>query len=183
MTKSFSLEVQVGDFSASSASFSDDGLFRYSLSRRWAASGPIDLWIAANPSKAGADGDDHSVRKMIGFSKRLGSAGLDLVNMHAFIATAPSELVRAHRDGVDIDGPENERRLAAALCSTRYARRIVAWGDCLGAIGLPRARSILIFATRMGIELVCLGTTASGNPRHPLRVGYATKLRPWRPTA
>lgn len=178
----FALEL-VGDGKMMrSAVFSSCGLFRYRLERRWSERGPIDLYIGANPSVAGAKDDDHTARKMIGFSKRWGSIGYDLLNLHAFVAKNPEDFkVRASLN-CDVDGPDNERWLALGLESKSYARIVVAWGDCLGPHGLKRARQILGHATARGIVLQCLGTTASGNPRHPLVLPYSTKLRPWRPT-
>ena len=49
------------------------GPHRYTLERRWSAVGlaePRIVWIMLNPSTAGAEVDDPTVRKVVGFSKR-----------------------------------------------------------------------------------------------------------------
>jgi hypothetical protein len=44
---------------------------------------------------------------------------------------------------------------------------------------LAKVETMLAQARR---DVFCLGTTATGYPRHPSRLGYDAQMRPWRNT-
>lgn len=89
-----------GDHEVSgSAVFSEDGRFRFVLSRWWRP-GPRALIIGANPSKAGWPENDPTVHRIIALTRERW-AGFDLVNECPFISTDP-EGVRAWRAGVEL---------------------------------------------------------------------------------
>ena len=77
------------------ATISEDGLYRYALSRTW--EGPIWslAFIMLNPSTADATEDDPTIRKCIGFAQRNGCNAIEVVNLFAFRATDPNDLRRA----------------------------------------------------------------------------------------
>ena len=54
------------------AVLSEDGRYRYRLSRTWASPGPPCAFIGANPSTADATADDPTVRKMTALAKLMG---------------------------------------------------------------------------------------------------------------
>src|ERR1043165_6085803 len=174
MTGTLTLGLEPPD---SYADLSPCGTYRYVLGRAWLARGVDDpeyqrvLWVMLNPSTADAHVDDPTIRKCIGFSRRMSLDALEVVNLYALRATDPREL-RRHRDGADIVGPENDGAIVKA--ARRATLVITAWGD--GAKhGLPDR-------PRRGLELLagfptfCLGRTQSGEPRHPLMLGYDTEL-------
>lgn len=149
------------------------GSYRYVLGREWGM--PVDrdpvslAFIMLNPSTADAEQDDPTVRKCVGFARRLGYDAIVVMNLFAYRATDPAELKRALRAGVDVVGPQTDTRLQhllAARCSASEGV-VAAWGAHAPA---DRVRQIL----RMpGSRALCtLGLTAQGVPRHPLMLGY-----------
>jgi len=153
------------------AELSPDGVYRYELTRRWSAA-PRDVWIMLNPSTADAELDDPTVRRCISFSRSWGAGAISVVNLFALRATNPDELLR-HPDPI---GSSNDGAIAKAVSVARAhdGRVLAAWGGhaMAGHRGL-HVRDLV------GGPLQCLGTTRSGNPRHPLYVRGSTELAPW----
>jgi hypothetical protein len=144
-----------------SAVFSDDGIYRYSLTRTWGDSGRHAVWLMLNPSTADALANDPTIRRCIGFSKSWGADGLSVVNMFALRATDPAELGR-HPEPI---GVENDGFIRGAIgpCSLVIA----AWGA--QRIATERGAALRRSLTRRA-DVMCLGTTKDGHPRHPLYV-------------
>lgn len=148
------------------ATFSQDGKYRYELRRRWRQDGLTVGWLMANPSVAGVDVDDPTVRKVVGFSKRWGFGGAVIWNLRAGVETDPKALVLWD----DPVGPDNTRYLQQAA----YAPLLVcAWGD---AAPEGRALDTVTRLQQFGANFANLGFTSRGNPRHPARLPYATEL-------
>ncbi len=135
--------------------------YRYVLNRRW-HDGPIMAWVGLNPSKADADTDDNSVRRMCGFAIREGCGGICVLNAHALRATDPREL-RTHPDPV---GPDNDWHLTGLAEGGRDGPVVAAWG----AHPFAAARCAVVYdlLVTAGVELWCFGVTESKAPRHPL---------------
>ena len=159
------------------ALFSRCGLYRYRLDRDVEGGGTKRvLVIGLNPSKAGADNPDLTVTKLVHFGGLWGAYRVDVGNMFGLVSTDPRGL------GASLDpvGPENDGHLAELVKLADQV--VVAWGAGT-SVHLPlfqaRVRG-LCTTTLRGVELWCLGTTASGQPRHPSRLAYATKLQRWR---
>jgi len=152
-----------------SAVFDRTRRYRYLLRRRWAA-GPTAVFVLLNPSTADDRRDDATIRRCIGFARRWGCGSLEVVNLFARRATRPADLMRAH----DPVGPDNDRYLRAA--ARRSDHLIVGWGGHGTYLGRARAVEILMDGVR---PVHCLGLTRTGEPRHPLRLPYATALRPY----
>lgn len=74
------------------AVISDDGRYRYRLWRTWAPELPRMAWIMLNPSTADAEVDDPTIRRCVGFAKREGCGGIEVVNLYAYRSTDPSVL-------------------------------------------------------------------------------------------
>lgn len=152
------------------ATFDPTGQYRYRLWRRWAA-GPTALFVMLNPSTADAEQDDPTVRRCAGFARAWGLAGYDVVNLFGYRSTAPSALLTIP----DPIGPDNDRHILEA--AGRADRIIVAWG----VHGYIRERAVQVRAMLSQHRLLCLGTTANGNPRHPLYIKGDTEPHDWRP--
>lgn len=104
------------------AILSDDGLYRYQLTRTWDEAKAVVTFIMLNPSTADADVDDATIRKCIGFAQRWNAGGIAVGNLFAYRETSPAVMKRA-RDPV---GPDNWNHLEA-LC--RLSDWVVcAWG-------------------------------------------------------
>lgn len=154
------------------ATFSNDKVYRYRLTRSLGSAGFRICWAMLNPSKADGDRNDLTVSKCMEFSRRMGASSLVVVNLFALISTDPKKLL-THADPV---GPLNRYFLKTAALGCD--KLMVAWG------ALPRR--IMGAAAPMVEELLfwnkqtfCLGDTKSGAPRHPSRLGYATNVEPW----
>ena len=150
------------------ATFSEDGRHRYTLTRILGRGGTGHglLFVMLNPSIADSAVDDPTVRRCVGFARSWGYDVLELVNLFAWIATDPKDLMRVS----DPVGPDNDLTILAA---TRRADLVVcAWGAHRAA----RRRSMHVVGTlrESGTRLTCLGKTKSGAPRHPLYVPGST---------
>lgn len=158
-----------------SAVISGDRVYRYVLTRRWSAA-PAMPWMCLNPSTADADTDDPSIRRMCGFARREGCGGICVLNLYAMRSPDPGAL----RDGASLDpvGPDNDRWIAGLRIEFAVRAVVpvtVAWGaNPLAAARVPRVMELLA-----GLPAVCLGTTRSGAPRHPLYVRADAPLVPW----
>jgi len=157
--------------SASGADISEDRVFRYKLWRRWSDQ-PALVVIGLNPSTADESKDDPTIRKCIGFAKRDGYGGLVMLNLFAFRATDPKEMIL---NGWQV-GPRNTDVIEATIADPMSGRIVAAWGgDC------PKAtsRRVVEWLT-CAVRLWCWGTTKDGLPRHPLYLSNKTKLEEYR---
>lgn len=163
---------------ADGALFSACGKYRWYLGRvipDAQAEGSVLAFIPVNPSVAGEIKNDPSVRKMMGFAQRNGAARIMVWNPFAMVATDVREL----RSAIDPIGPENMAHLDAVIAEATIL--IPCWGN-RGKLHkrlhphLDRVRDIL-FAS--GKPVQALGITKSGDPTHPLMLGYHTPLMDW----
>jgi hypothetical protein len=170
-----------------------EGSFRYWLLRDWSGRplqvgyGPLKfgvLWVMLNPSVADERRDDPTIRKCIGFTKRMGHESFAVVNLYAFRATDPGELRTASGRGQDIVGPRNDETIKALASQASVI--ICAWGAYDGIDLAPRVAHVTAsIRSAQDRSLKALGLTKAGAPRHPLMMPYyaATELAPWPPPA
>jgi hypothetical protein len=140
------------------------GQFRYRLWRRWSSNVKPITFVMLNPSTADAEQDDPTIRKCIGFAKRIGQGAIEVVNLYAYRATDPAELKRAGWP----KGPENDRHILDACADSHIV--ICAWGA--NARGMDRPRAVLEMLRARGIQPKALALTGDGMPRHPLYIPY-----------
>ncbi len=154
------------------ATFSHDGAYRYTLSRRWAP-GPVASFVMLNPSTADAFDDDPTIRRCAGFARDWACGALLVLNLFAYRSTNP--LVLAKVD--DPVGPQNDQALRAMLAGPVTGPIVAAWGNH----GRLRNRGQVVtdLLTRAGVQLHCLGVTGAGQPCHPLYLAKTTPLRPY----
>lgn len=156
------------------ATISACGSYRYDLSRYWGFQHePFVTWIMLNPSTADATENDQTIRKVQGFTQRMGRTGFWVVNLFAFRAREPKAMKRA-RDPV---GPDNDD----AIIRRAMAAPVVmcAWGPH-GHFG-NRDRDVLKLLRDHGVKPKCLIVTASGAPGHPLMLGYDRPILDYAP--
>jgi len=124
-----------------------------------------------NPSTADETTDDPTIRKCMGFGERWGGSELIVVNLYAFRATDPRELLWQS----DPIGSENWKYIDEALTRANYFGGIVvgAWGAF--EVGAALQKSGL--ARKIGLR--CLGKNKNGSPKHPLYVPYSQQLEVW----
>lgn len=138
------------------AAIDKSGLYRYNLVRLWDWTKPAICFCMLNPSTADSDSDDPTIRRCLGFARAWGYGRLEVVNLFAYRATRPIQLLEVP----DPIGPENDYFIVQAV--HHASRVIVAWG----ALGHYKQRNKTVIPL-LG-EVYCLGTTGSGQPSHPL---------------
>lgn len=143
------------------------GKYRYYLSRTWDLNLRRLAWIMLNPSTADAEQDDPTIRRCISFSKKFGYGSIEVINLFAFRATDPKELL-TEKDPI---GTENYKWLSE--CDAYDY--IVAWGSNKFAIEWLKYNAV-----RLPSKMYCLGINKDGSPKHPLYVSSKTELREWK---
>lgn len=168
------------NYTGKSAEISQCGQYRYFLSRWWNArmSGRCVTFIGVNPSTADANEDDHTIRKMVGFAARWGFDGVVVGNLFAHRSTDVRELAAAQNP----TGPDNDGWLMDAMNLANLV--IPCWGS---SDKLPKQLRDRIYEVKSIIgdtksPVKCFGYTASGDPMHPLMLGYSTELVPFQLT-
>jgi hypothetical protein len=153
------------------AFISDDGRYRYWLSRDWDATKKRVMFVMLNPSTADASVDDPTIRKCVGFAQRLGYGGLSVYNLFAYRATDPKDLESA---GYPV-GPDNDEHIAAGLGMVDAV--IFAWGaNAREAIDRIQQVAKLVYSTQLPV--CALRLLADGVPQHPLMLPYSCQLIP-----
>jgi hypothetical protein len=168
-TLALDVAVRPKGYIAADARLSDDGVYRYSLTRQWTDAPHWRLVvIGLNPSTADAMQDDPTIRRCVGFAKRDRCGGLVMLNLYALRSTKPAAIWQ-HPDPV---GPENDAEI----------ERLVGMGDVVLAAWGANARdaSRVEGVLRLLPPVLCLGWTKHGHPRHPLYVERSTPMRLWR---
>lgn len=152
------------------ALISDDGLYRWWLSRRWARSdGGYALSIGLNPSKADHMIDDPTIRREVDFAHKWGVDALAKVNLFGFRATEPQDMKHA----LDPIGPHNDAWIKRLAHGAKII--VVAWGGDGGFMDGDK-RVLELLGDK---PLFCLGVTKDGFPRHPLYVPKVKELEPY----
>lgn len=164
----FDLDRVGGAGRVGTADVSACGRFRFRLTRRWCP-GPPAVFVMCNPSVADATADDPTVRRCVGFARRLGCGGV-----HAYLATRPADLRAAGYPAAA--GEDAWLALGARESLESGAHLVAAWGVHPLAQRVADVRALLVEA---GASIECFGTTTAGHPRHPLRLRADTPLRPW----
>lgn len=188
------------------AEISPCGTYRYRLWREWRnhpAPAQWDMWtnadgspvvdgagqqlgepkacvfIMLNPSTADGEQDDPTIRRCAGFAKAWGYDRLEVLNLFAYRATKPKDLLslRHERDPV---GENNLRAFRQVLSPSRTVGVIIcAWGAHGAHIGQDE--------TALGWigdqQRFALGLTKEGHPRHPLYVHGDASLVAFRPAS
>lgn len=176
------------------ALFSDNGRFRYLLWRTWQDNVQMDAgrmlhprprhrlaWVMCNPSIAGGEQDDPTIRKCVGFARRLGFGGITVVNLFAHCATDPKRLWKRYRTrGADIVGPEADAIMSSVFGSCDHV--VLACGGAPAAYAREAMARRLESVAALAINarpkpcIYVLGRTQHGLPKHPLYVPYETEL-------
>jgi hypothetical protein len=181
------------DYIESGAQISACGKYRYRLWREWRGTHDPENWhwydgydgegkrigepkscvfIMLNPSTADGEKDDPTIRRCVGFAKAWNFERLEVVNLFAYRATQPAELL-ALRSEDDPVGPENLEIIEDV--AGRAGRIICAWGAHGGHMG--QDETVLGWLER---EAFALGLTIDGSPRHPLYMPTKAVPMPFR---
>jgi len=164
------------------AVLSEDRLYRYHL---WRTENNIRrehvLFIGLNPSTADETEDDMTIKKCLGFAKLWGFKGIHMLNLYAFRATLPEDLVRA-KAPIHEPGPSDKTTNLLAYYGQRCGKVVACWGSVA-----KKHREALKWDERIAAvfdlidqPIYCLGKTGDGSPRHPSRIAYSTPLEVYR---
>lgn len=146
------------------ADISPCGRYRYRLERIWNPERAAILFVMLNPSTADAEVDDPTIRRCRSFAQREAAGGIVVVNLFALRATSPGAISVA----TDPIGPRNDHEIDMAAATAR--RIVAAWGSSPAKVTSYRRDLHVLARLRAKGEVVCLGTTQGGAPRHPLYV-------------
>lgn len=146
---------------------SRDGLYRYKLTRAWAP-GPRVCFVMLNPSTADGHKDDRTVIRCVDFARGWGYGSLVVVNLFAYIATDPDNIL----DAIDPVGPRNDDYILRAHVTSSMT--VAAWGVHTSIGDRDTEVSRLL-----DHELECIDVTRFGAPRHPSRLAGSLVPRPW----
>jgi hypothetical protein len=162
----------VTDVLSRSAELSPCGRYRYLLTRTLATGAGTCLFVMLNPSTADHAVDDQTIRQCIGFTAAWGFRRLEVVNLFAWRATLPWDMLAA----IDPIGPSGDDWI---LRAARDAGRIVcAWGEHGRYRG--RGEAVRHLLRTDGRALHHLGLTKGHQqPRHPLYLARETAPKEW----
>lgn len=148
------------------ATFSDDRLYRYHLSRHLTGDGPPVVFVMLNPSTADEYQNDRTIARCTGYANALHASSLHILNLFAYRTPYPKALWAFDGDRV---GPEND---AAIRTTFRMARRTGATVICAwGADRKARDRADVVCKMAEldeGIPVQALAVTKDNEPGHPL---------------
>jgi hypothetical protein len=145
--------------------------YRYLLTRIWDPAERPLVFLMLNPSTADALEDDPTLRRCTGFAKREGAGGVVVVNLFALRSTDPRALTR-HPEPV---GRYNDVFIRQAV--SQGSKVVAAWGAA--PVAGDRGRNVAVALAARRVPLHCLGTTAVGQPRHPLYLPSEAVLEPY----
>lgn len=154
------------------AEFSVDGRCRWNLKRAWRPSLGLVLYAGLNPSRAGADIDDMTVTKGMGFARVWGFGGTMHGNAYPFITPYPKDLAQCTAE--EIEKSDHELLEMAKVANLV----VLAWG------AFPKCKQRLWAVSRLlaPFNPVCVGRTKDGFPQHISRIGYDTPRELWKGT-
>lgn len=145
-----------------------DGPYRFLLWRVWNTRLPCMIWIMLNPSTADAADNDATIRRCIGFARRLGFGGIKVVNLFALRSRDPRAL---DASTVDPIGPGNDRAIREACAMAEPGAIFCGWGSHRTPLVMQRAAHVVetLLPRRPVFTLRIL---KGGAPGHPLFVPY-----------
>ena len=167
-----------------SAIISPCGLYRYRLERILDVPlddgghefrGKVIAFFGVNPSTADAGMDDATVRKWIGFCERWGAQRFIVGNVFAYRSTDVKALATVE----DAFGPDIGDHTTAIISEADVL--VPCWGNTDKVPPKLRfAFDVLLDALlSSGKPVRHFGLTKSGDPKHPLMLGYDTPLQPF----
>ncbi|WP_158735670.1 DUF1643 domain-containing protein [Alteribacillus sp. YIM 98480] len=134
-------------------------IYRYSLSCIWDGALEKAAFVMLNPSIADLDICDATLGRCADYSKSWGYGGMFIVNLFAFIATNPKDLMIT----ADPVGPENDIHILHVM--KKSDKVIFAWGKQSGIS--KRKKQVLHLLKEY--DHFCIEKTKDGrDPKHPL---------------
>lgn len=159
-----------------SAVISSCGKYRYRLDREVQSDGKVFAFFGINPSTADASLDDATVRKWRGFTLRNGGRRFIVGNVFSYRATDVRALDRANRNHDAVLGPHHWKHIEQIIQEADIL--VPCWGNSskVDRNLRPIIGELSKILRESGRPIFCFGRTASGDPKHPLMLGYETPL-------
>jgi hypothetical protein len=146
------------------AVFSEDGKYRYLLTRRFNTQ-PLLVMVQLNPS----DGDEKKLEATnagnLSRAKKWGYGGIAIYNLFGLISSNPKDLYTAK----DPIGEHGNASLTSSNEQTSVA--VCAWGRH----GKFMDRQDWFFENVTVAKLMVLGWNKDGTPKHPLHMSHSIK--------
>lgn len=157
--------------------FSPCEIYRYTLEHRWDDDTPAYArntiaWLLLNPSTADTSSLDPTLRRCRGFSRAFGGGGMIILNLYAFRATLPRDML----DAADPVGPFNDYHIERTLRRDDIKMAIAGWGTHGGH--LNRAANVL---QAWPGRFHALAVNKDGSPSHPLYLKSTLVPQPYPP--
>jgi hypothetical protein len=184
------------------AEISKCGKYRYRLWREWRGFATDDNWhrmgdgkddldgagnrmgwpksvvfVMLNPSTADGEIDDPTIRRCVGFAKSWGYDRLEVINLFAYRATSPADLLALGHDD-DPVGIDNQRHVSIALDDAGLV--VCAWG--VHGAHLCQDETTLGWIHDQDCQTWALKLTKNGHPSHPLYLPAHLQPFVWTPS-
>ncbi len=143
------------------ADFSKDKKQRFLLWRLWGIDQPL-MWICLNPSMAGVNHDDPTLKRIMGFSGKAKAGGCIVANLFPMVSTDPKGLG---------DDPEHTNPGLLMEVSKLCKGVVFGWG------AEPIAQEAGHIVSTLFPDGMCLGHNKDGSPKHPLYVPASEDFR------
>lgn len=184
------LAVEPGAYVGKGAVISACGNYRYHLWREWRGFGRPETWdwwqdddgkpavdgvgeplgtpkaalfVMLNPSTADGDEDDRTIRRCVAFAQAWGYDRLEVVNLFAWRATEPKDMLALTAKGDPI-GPRNQQYIDRAVGDAGIV--VYGWGAHGGHI--DQDETVLGWIEDADGVPHALRVTKDGFPSHPL---------------
>lgn len=141
------------------AGYSECERYRYYLIVEWDSAKPALTVCGLNPSTATEKEDDRTIAKMVRLSRRWGYGSLRMVNLFAFRATKPAEMMKAD----DPIGPEFSEEYMRWFFGSPI---LCAWGRHGGFKNQGNVMKAVFKV--IGLQTFYLKLNGDGSPQHPL---------------
>ncbi len=151
------------------AIISEDEQYRYALWRTWDKEKPTLAFVGLNPSTADAENDDATIKKIIKFCKRWGFGRLVMINLFAFRATEPDDMMKAEKPAGDMND------LWLITIADLADEVVLGWGND-GKYLKQNEWVVNLLEARCKKPLKCLFKNKGGSPKHPLYIKDETDL-------
>ncbi|QNI59386.1 hypothetical protein SynBIOSU31_02522 [Synechococcus sp. BIOS-U3-1] len=174
-------------YSTADAAFSPCGHYRWMLRRSIRMPSRDDpckllLFVGLNPSLADAGRDDPTLRRLQGFARDWGYHQLVVLNVFGRISPSPRALRRCD-DSVGLDTDPVLNSWFQSWSRSPACDLWLGWGEA-GSLYRRDDQVVTMLATALALRFqgappLVIGTTRSGQPRHPLYVAAGSRLFPW----
>lgn len=161
------------DIISRSAELSPGGQYRYLLTRTLLFGHGACTFVMLNPSTADGLEDDPTIRRCLGFIQDWGFHQLRVVNLFAWRATYPKDMLKQ----LDPIGPDGDGWILRACEDADMI--VCAWGAQSQRVVRARAEQVQTLLRDQGMQLHHLGMAGNGQPRHPLFLERATQPQEW----